>query len=958
MNGFASFVLVIVCIITCLTIITAIKNQHIRRMALRNIKLHLTTSILTVIGASIGTILIVSALLLQSSLDKSVDQMIEQHLGPITGDFPATMQHSLQGKGYYDSTDLDELFTLIEKHPEFYSYLSAVGFESVLMKVNEDGDPLVISPKTYVHAFDLEQAQLFDSEGAQWIPELIDNDKIVLSERAANQLEARVGETIVLLSPELHPFTLTVQEIVPEQGLTGYLGADLGQSTAIVNLTTARNMIPFEGDNVYTNIYVNHYTEQFSRYTYSYSQISEGWQLVNMVNEVKFKTNMDLLPLFLMISVIVIIIGIVLIINIFKMIAEERRKEFGILRSVGMKRSHLSKLLRIEGFIYAIVSAIIGSVLGTVLAYGLLLVIRNLLSDMLELDTGIRIDYVFFVDASSIIIGMGVGIILIYTLMWNIARKTAKISIVQALQTQEESASQEKGSKLQLTFRLIAAFLFLVTFIGIYFIYHSDQVQVYLHDSRAYPLIVILYGTTLMVFLIGFVISSLGVLLKGVEWLFRPFNHLRGIMRIALRYPDMNRMRMLLLVTMFASVFFLTSFVGTVGQTLGHLIQVEDPRIATRGYDLLATTTNQRAFNEWQTLIYESEHIKPESIEGFTTVDQATLTMDLNLSYYQRLIEESSSFVEETFSESDKYITQIANGIDDTFLSHNELPVIDVLEGYNKETVWESVVADPNLIIVSEQLMTHFEMEGHKLSVGDTLPIRSADDIEHKQIIAIAEFINGNWGYTSTYGLWMQKEALHEIVPTNELETMVLMRVKDSESINDVSRGVEKAFTLQGIYPLHNPYQIIAAGVSFINLFMNMLEGYSAIACVIGIVGLLVIMLRVVRERRQQLGMLRAIGIRPRTIYAALLIESTLISGVGIVIGMMLGAYTGNSFLTVMMSIERLNVEDQPIEVMIPYFKLSVYFVLAMFISIICSIIPARKSLKLTPAEATRYVGS
>lgn len=40
-----------------------------------------------------------------------------------------------------------------------------------------------------------------------------------------------------------------------------------------------------------------------------------------------------------------------------------------------------------------------------------------------------------------------------------------------------------------------------------------------------------------------------------------------------------------------------------------------------------------------------------------------------------------------------------------------------------------------------------------------------------------------------------------------------------------------------------------------------------------------------------------------------------------------------------------------------PYLKLGGYFAIAMLITVLCAMIPARKANRLSPVEATRYVG-
>ena len=55
-----------------------------------------------------------------------------------------------------------------------------------------------------------------------------------------------------------------------------------------------------------------------------------------------------------------VIAGLLLIVNIFTMLGEERKSEMGMSRAIGMKKTHLRKLFVYEGLVYACVAAGIG----------------------------------------------------------------------------------------------------------------------------------------------------------------------------------------------------------------------------------------------------------------------------------------------------------------------------------------------------------------------------------------------------------------------------------------------------------------------------------------------------------------------------------------------------------------------------------------------------------------------
>src|SRR5207245_3841223 len=72
--------------------------------------------------------------------------------------------------------------------------------------------------------------------------------------------------------------------------------------------------------------------------------------------------------------------GIVLILNIFSMLAEERKSEMGMARAVGMRRSQLTRLFLFEGSLYSAGASIVGVLVGIGVAYAILYAIGNIFS--------------------------------------------------------------------------------------------------------------------------------------------------------------------------------------------------------------------------------------------------------------------------------------------------------------------------------------------------------------------------------------------------------------------------------------------------------------------------------------------------------------------------------------------------------------------------------------------------
>ncbi|MCK4265678.1 MAG: ABC transporter permease, partial [Thermoplasmata archaeon] len=94
----------------------------------------------------------------------------------------------------------------------------------------------------------------------------------------------------------------------------------------------------------------------------------------------------DMLSTFLTIfGSFAIIAGVILIINIFTMLAEERKSELGMARAVGMKRRHLMQSFLFEGLTYGFVASALGTLFGVVLGAFLIYLINNIATILVDI---------------------------------------------------------------------------------------------------------------------------------------------------------------------------------------------------------------------------------------------------------------------------------------------------------------------------------------------------------------------------------------------------------------------------------------------------------------------------------------------------------------------------------------------------------------------------------------------
>ncbi len=123
-----------------------------------------------------------------------------------------------------------------------------------------------------------------------------------------------------------------------------------------------------------------------------------------------------------------------------------------------------------------------------------------------------------------------------------------------------------------------------------------------------------------------------------------------------------------------------------------------------------------------------------------------------------------------------------------------------------------------------------------------------------------------------------------------------------------------------------------------------LLGGIASISLLVGGIGIMNIMLVSVTERTREIGLKKALGARRRVILGQFLTESVVLSGLGGIIGVLLGIGIAKLIAAFVM---------MPAPISVSSIVVSVSF--SMGIGIIFGIVPSVKAAKLDPIDALRY---
>ena len=133
--------------------------------------------------------------------------------------------------------------------------------------------------------------------------------------------------------------------------------------------------------------------------------------------------------------------------------------------------------------------------------------------------------------------------------------------------------------------------------------------------------------------------------------------------------------------------------------------------------------------------------------------------------------------------------------------------------------------------------------------------------------------------------------------------------------------------------------------------FLRLFQGFMGLGLIVGIAALGVIAFRAVVERRQQIGMLRAIGYQRSMVALSFLFESGFVALSGIVMGLVMGV----SFAWVLFASGTMGEAAAEAGFTVPWAQLAIICGIAFASSMVMTWFPSRGAASVAVAEALRY---
>jgi putative ABC transport system permease protein len=673
--------------------------------------------------------------------------------------------------------------------------------------------------------------------------------------------------------------------------------------------------------------------------------------------------------LFLMIGSFSIIAGALLLVNIFVMLAEERKPQLGMLRAIGMKRSRLVGSLTLEGAAYAVASIVPGILLGLGVGYGVALVAGQIFESWTEDGAGLDISFAF--TPTSLVNGVALGLVIAVATIFLTSLRISRFNVIAAIRDLPPSTSARTRKWLVLGGTGLAV---LLGALSVPSVAASAPVPTLLLPSLAMLLLVpllrrrlsgraattIAAGVVLVWALIApvvrpaifdtpsmaiYVVSGTLVAFAGVtlvsqnqQLLLRPVRRLlerpsqTGLaIRLAVAYPLAKRFRTGATLVMYTLITLVLVLLAEISGMINKSVDINVAN-ATAGYALRLDLNPVSAEHALADLSNGSFRHQVENVTPLVSA-----------------MAKASDPGERTTTPMHVNVVGVPDGALSAMTFDRRLDALP-----NDAAVWELLANDTDYVVLDQMFGAEGGPNGRFYEPGDTFTV--TDPYTGVTLTkTIAGVLNSGLSFYAMSGeaanAWpvvTSAAAVREQFASAAQVSSALVRTPvgtDPELLAPQLQAEYLSDSLVATAIAANIRRMFAANTAFFQL----MQGFLALGLLVGVTGLGVVMVRAVRERRRTIGVLRALGFRARTVSRSFLIESGLVAVEGIVLGAVLGVLT-----TWLMYQKSAAFDGVRAGFPIVWGTIGLLAVATFVASLLATVGPARRAAQVKPALAVR----
>jgi len=440
------------------------------------------------------------------------------------------------------------------------------------------------------------------------------------------------------------------------------------------------------------------------------------------------------------------------------------------------------------------------------------------------------------------------------------------------------------------------------------------------------------------------VMYNADLLLRFLTYMTGPFGQLRPVLITAVAYPMSAKFRTGLTLAMFALVIFTLIVMSILTEAFS--AAVGDSERVAGGWDIQASVNSSTPIDDIRRAIDGKPDLENQDITtigGYTTFPVEARSVG---------------------ADDQRWEFYAIRAADDRFLQETGANLKLFASGYEtQKDVWAAIREDSNLVVVDSLVVPSregfsddeipFEIEG--VYYEDTK--MEAIDIEVREprtgqvismtVIGVLDRLTDAFGQLGV-GMIASRNGIDEAIPFRIPTTTYRFKAAEGVDVDLLSKNLESAFRENGMESdvLSDLVDDIASANRAFNYVFT---SFMGLGLLVGIASLGVVSLRAVVERRQQIGVLRAIGYRRRMVQFSFLTESSFVVLMGIAIGVGLGTIISWNI------VQDIQEDVETIRFAIPWLQIGIIIAIAYVFSLATTFMPARQASRIYPAEALRY---
>ncbi len=678
----------------------------------------------------------------------------------------------------------------------------------------------------------------------------------------------------------------------------------------------------------------------------------------------------DISDLYLALSLFAVATGLILVAVIFYMLAEERMKDLGTLRALGATRRQITGGFVSEGFIYTLLSCFAGSALGVGIGFLMTLGFVELFGSTFAApvrETDILLSS-FTVTVQDVVAGFSAGAVATLVIILIASYRIGRFSVIETIRRNTAAGSKVKGVSrvaLPLVFALISVTLIYMGFelkllevamlglslvsISAVWLVISATGAGYLTGAAGAALILIwgvpqswnLFPHNFTYSYYIYVESGLFLVTGGILVFFsleplmlkviRPGKHSGGsivpTIRQALAFPTQKKIRTAASLALFSFVIFGIVSVSVLGSMINQAA-VQTVAKQSGGYNFVVYSGNGGNLTS--------------AVTGNSTLAGYISAADL-------IYDTGTAF---TLNGSAPFIYPLvgipSGGANGGFASHNRYQFYSYLPRFpSPGAVWSAVRNNSSLAIID---MTLAGITKGNFGTGTPAPVKAALGSEltiyganHSARSVIVAGILDEFGFQ---GVFVRLQDMSSLGLLKQAFPVLFIRLAPGVSPTVASINLRRA--LISYDPIVINLNLITQQLTMdIQGIVEMTEIFIAMGLAAGTAGLGIIAMRSVVERRQQIGLLRAIGFTRRMMSASFLLEFVFIAFSGSVIGVVMSLVNGEVIAARLSDVLAFAYSPSSIILLV---------MISLLLTVVAVVSSVRAVSRIEPSTAIRYI--